>query len=125
MTGSIWTPTIKGKRYAYVRGGGRTIRIRGADGLPLLPGDSGFEHAAALAQRALAAGVQEARIKARSKALLPRSIGDLIRLYRAEPHFRDLSLVTQKAYERRFKLLDPDWSAVDLDRVNILGIQRD
>jgi integrase len=126
-TTHIWTPTIGGKRYAYYRRDGRTVRIRDAAGTPLLPEHPNFQTAYAKAEAAWASGVRKPATAPSKPEPQPYSLTRLISLYRASDHWRDLSPITHAAYLYRFGILEAAWgelNAATLDRVNVLAMRR-
>jgi integrase len=119
----LWTPTVEGRPYAYYRRARRVIRIRASDGTPLLPSEPGFQKAYA----AIHATFDPAHQRPTKAGPAPRSLSALILSYRQNEHWRELSPTTQRAYLRRFDMLEKaygDASVPALDRVRVLAVQK-
>jgi enterobacteria phage integrase len=117
----LWSPTIDGKQYAYIRANraAKAIRITTADGSHPLPGDPAFVEAY---QRALAVAPTERATPHR------RSLSALIASYKRDcEHWPDLSPVTQRAYLRRFDVLEAAFGGDlvnTIDRVRVLAMRK-
>jgi hypothetical protein len=94
----LWTPTIKGRRYAYVRRHGNRVRI------PVLPDEPGFD---AAYKRAL----DNLDGPKHGPTTTDKTLAALIRSFQSTRHWRELSPTTRRHYERRCRLLEDRWGA--------------
>lgn len=95
----LWLSSRRGKPAAYYRRGGNAVRIKAADGTPLLPGAPGFLDAYAALHNAASATVQQ-------NTPAPRSLAALIAEYRASPEWADLAPATREDYGRVLAALE-------------------
>lgn len=93
----LWLPRMRGKLKAYYRRGGRTVRVTGTAGKPLLPDDAGF----------LAA---YQRIHESFEAAPPArpghgTLAHLVEHYTASPEYQGLADKTRRDYRRYLDML--------------------
>lgn len=118
----LWSPTVKGHRYAYYRPDkfGQAIRITAEDGSHPLPGDPQFIDAYNALHKA-------AQVRPETAAAPPRSLRALIASYKSDEHWPELSDRTRRNYTGLFNMLDAAYGTAHvpaLDRVRVLAVRK-
>jgi integrase len=124
----LWIKPAKGEPAAYYRRarvkGQHVVRLRGADGKPVLPGRTGFRAAWEKAHREYERSHQAQQ---EEEIVHPFGIGNLVRDFQASEDWRRLGPVSQKVYTRRCRILveaiDPLTNLSTIDRRRILELR--
>lgn len=121
----LWCYTARGKTLAYYRRHGKTFRIRDAAGNAVTPADPGF---GAAYDAIHARFIDEPSGKEKPH---PRSLSALIAEFKARDEWAGLAPVTQRAYARRFSMLEAHPATSHgaahvpaLDRVRVLALRK-
>jgi integrase len=124
----LWLKPAKGEAAAYYRRsrvkGQHVVRLRGADGRAVMPGQVGFRAAWEKAHREYERSHQAQR---EEEIAHPFGIANLVRDYQASEDWRRLGPVSQEAYTRRCRILmetiDPLTNLSTIDRRRIIALQ--